>query len=548
METAKSERTRSAAAEGPLTYEDWVREALADDERSGAAAWRSRDASRRYDFRAIRFRYNELLALKEKADPHELLFYLNEGIHGNMGGMGRATLYNRARYGTKDLIRNYIAELADALERLSKVDDSVIPFEERLEFFRRAQLCFGRSALMLRGAGALGPFHVGVAKALLEQELLPNVISGASAGAFVAAMLGTHSREELMSRIESRPALTAYESLMEGESDAARGKRRLGIAELRSAIAHLIPDVTFQEAFELTGREINISVSPSELHQSPRLLNAITSPSALVRDAVLASCSIPGIFPPVTLYARGRHGERRPYVPSRRWVDGSISADLPERRLARMYGVNFFITSQTNPLVLWAIQDTGWDEGLLARFVELSRSTTREVLRATYPSAMRWLKNSYPLNLYARMAFSVGMQDYTSDVNILPRKRIWDPRKLLSILTDQETMDLIREGELATWPKIEMIRNCTRIGRALDRIELEYEQRHVARLSATAVAAAPAASLVVNPPEPEPLPSPEDPDAAQSSLASEPEDVPVENEPRRSPKRARGTGRAGTAP
>ena len=45
------------------------------------------------------------------------------------------------------------------------------------------------------------------------------------------------------------------------------------------------------------------------------------------------------------LMAKNVHGERQPYVPSRQWVDGSVSADLPAKRLARLYGVNHFITS-----------------------------------------------------------------------------------------------------------------------------------------------------------------------------------------------------------
>ena len=89
---------------------------------------------------------------------------------------------------------------------------------------------------------------------------------------------------------------------------------------------------------------------------------------------------------------------------------------------------------------------------------------------------MDLVKSFYPLNLYTRMAYSVAMQDYTADINIIPRQRFWDPRKLLSVLTDAETRSLIREGELATWPKIEMIRNCTMVGRTLDRINDELER------------------------------------------------------------------------
>jgi NTE family protein len=458
-------------------YEEWKAAALAEDEHTGAAAWRRRDPSRLYDFRIIRLRYGQLREIKEKGDPHELMFCLNEGIHGNMGGMGRASLYARARFGTKQLITDYIAELADALEQIGRVDDAVIPFEERLDFFRRASHCFGRSALMLSGAGSLGPFHLGVAKALLEQDLLPSVISGSSAGAFVAAVIGTHRDDAFL-------ALVAR--LLRGERIgppqlAAREGQILRTKDLSGLVEEMIPDLTFQQAFELTGREINVSVSPAELHQSSRLLNAITSPNVLIREAVLASCSIPGIYPPVTLNARGHTGVRRPYVPSRKWIDGSISGDLPERRLGRLYGVNYFITSQTNPVVVWALRDTGWEDGLAHRLVDLSRAMGREWMRSTYPTVMRWLKRSYPLNVYARMLFSVATQDYTADVNILPGRRFWDPRTLLAVPTRDEVRSLIREGERSTWPKIEMLRNCTRVGRTLDRILAGYEHEHAAR-------------------------------------------------------------------
>jgi TAG lipase / steryl ester hydrolase / phospholipase A2 / LPA acyltransferase len=463
------------------SYEEWKQAALADDERSGAAKWRKTDSSRRYDFQVIRFRYNELCHLKARNDPQELLFYLNAGIHGNMGGMGRPALYARAKFGTKDLITNYIAELAASIEMIAAAPESVITFEEKLDFFRRASHCFGRAALMLSGGGALGPFHLGVAKALIEQGLLPRVISGSSAGAFVAALLGTHSDEDIVKNVAPGRALVAQEEMADANAAAMRGNRRLGVEELRAAIERMIPDMTFQEAYDLTGREINIAVSPSELHQSSRLLNAITSPNVFIREAVLASCAIPGIFPPVTLAARGSNGTRRSYVPSRKWVDGSVSDDLPAKRLARLYGANYFITSQTNPVVLWAVRDN-LDNSIGARFLEVARSTTREWLRVTYPVAMRLMKNTYPLNVYARMAYSVAIQDYTADVNILPRRRFWDPRKLLAVLSEPEIRMLVREGEVATWPKIEMIRNCTRVGRTLDHVleqsELDFWGRY----------------------------------------------------------------------
>jgi TAG lipase/steryl ester hydrolase/phospholipase A2/LPA acyltransferase len=469
--------TSRASLSNATTYAEWKTAALAIDERSGAAAWRREERSGRYDYQIIRKRYDELRALKAGGDAHALLFFLNEGIHGNMGGIGRPALYNRAKFGTKDLITNYIAELADAVEEIVRVDESEIPLPEKLEFLHRASLCFGRSALMLSGGGALGPFHLGVAKALLEESLLPVVISGASAGSFVAAMLGTHTDDELRSLFDGRPLMTALGELSETSAAEARGNTRLAIEDVQDAIARMVPDLTFQEAFERTGRKINITVSPAEVHQASRLMNAVTSPNVCIRETVLASCAIPGVFPAVTLAAKNRFGERQPYVPLRKWVDGSISDDLPAKRLARLYGVNHFISSQTNPVVLWAVRDSGFDESLLTRIVDIYQTAGREWARATWPFAMRLVRDSYPLNVYARMAYSVAIQDYTADINILPQRRLFDPRKLLSILSEAETRELIADGERAAWPKIEMIRNCTLVGRTLDRAvaELEHE-------------------------------------------------------------------------
>ncbi|MCZ6642383.1 MAG: DUF3336 domain-containing protein [Gammaproteobacteria bacterium] len=467
---------RQPRMENAGTYEEWKAAALARDQRTGAARWRRVDESGRYDYNVIRRRLENIRQLRTSGDPHQLLDYLNQGIHGNMGGMGASRLYRKAEFGTKDLITAYIDEQAAALEQVAAVDDDLIPLSEKLEFFRRASHGFGRSALMLSGAGALGPFHVGVIKALVEQGLLPNVISGASAGALVAAIVGTRDDAKLEEALQASSIAHVFEEAVEKDVDLLKGGRRMGIRELRAFVEHQIPDLTFQEAFELTGRRINISVSPRELHQRSRLLNAITSPNVFIREAVLASCAIPGIFPPVTLAAKNRFGERQPYVSSRQWVDGSITDDLPAERLIRPYGVNHFITSQTNPVVLWAIQDSQAQDNLLGRLWEANQNASRAWLRATYPFAMELTKNLYPLNVMTRMFYSVATQDYTADINILPRRRFWDPRKLLSVLAEHEVQALIAEGEAATWPQIEMIRNCTKISRTLDAILARLEQ------------------------------------------------------------------------
>ncbi len=447
------------------TYDEWKGWALAEDERSGADRWKASDRSSLYDYQVIRRRYEELIEVRASGDPHRLLYYLNEGLHGNMGGMGSPALYTRAQFGTKQLITSYIDELAAALHDLEDFDEARIDRKQKLECFRRANDCFGRSALMLSGAGSLGAFHLGVARALALQDLVPSVVSGSSAGSIVAAMLGTLDRASLLEKLSPAGVRDTFD-VLRGEPVAEK-RAPLRLPGLRAMIEQAVPDLTFGEAFERTGRHVNVSVAPAKLHQRSRLLNASTSPNAYIREAVLASCAIPGMFPPVTLAAKDAAGRRRPYVPSRQWVDGSITDDLPARRLARLYGVNHFISSQANPFSLWSVRDPHDSEGLLSRLTEIGVSATREWLRAVYPFAMQAVRDLHPVNTYTRLLFSVMTQDYSSDTNIVPSQRIFSPAMLLSALSREEAQSLVHEGERATWPKLELIRNCTKVSRTI---------------------------------------------------------------------------------
>ena len=63
---------------------------------------------------------------------------------------------------------------------------------------------------------------------------------------------------------------------------------------MEACLEENIKDLTFEEAYRKTGREINITVSPYDRNQQSRLLNWRTSPNVLIRKAALASCAIPG--------------------------------------------------------------------------------------------------------------------------------------------------------------------------------------------------------------------------------------------------------------
>jgi predicted acylesterase/phospholipase RssA len=69
---------------------------------------------------------------------------------------------------------------------------------------------------------------------------------------------------------------------------------------------------TFQEAFDRTGRIINITVAPTNAFEPPRLLNYLTAPHICVWSATVASCAIPGVFDSVSLIVKEPDGEYRP--------------------------------------------------------------------------------------------------------------------------------------------------------------------------------------------------------------------------------------------
>ena len=454
------------------TFEQWQKLAEDYDQQSGGDVWRAKDESSLYDAVSISTRLQRLRRLRKAGNNHGLLFALSEGIHGNMAGMGNAKLYQKARGGTKVLIQNYIDEICDTLTYFSPRSFKGIPWADRLEFFQDASHCYGRSALMLSGGGTLGYFHFGVLKVLIEQKLCPVVISGASAGAFVAGIVGSRTDEEFLALFENN---TLARALTENNDNVKLGfgiNEKIDMRSIKREMARLIPDMTFKEAYEKTGRSINISISPAEPRQTSRLLNHIASPNVTLRSAVLASTALPGVFQPVQLEARNADGDIKPYLPSRRWIDGSFSQDLPAKRLARMYAVNHFIVSQVMPGLG---RETNAKPGLRKIVADASVAATKQIVRGYLDFFQRYGKVGPQMGTSMNAVNALLDQQYTGDINIFPGYGLSSLGKLLKMMTEEEMTDLIKAGERATWPKIPVISLTTRIGRTLDGILHSFE-------------------------------------------------------------------------
>jgi NTE family protein len=250
---------------------------------------------------------------------------------------------------------------------------------------------------------------------------------------------------------------------------------QIDVNDLEQIIARLIPDLTFQEAYEKTGRQISVTVAPAEPHQRSRLLNAITSPTVFVRSAVMASCAVPGVFPPVTLMARNVHGEAQPYLPTRRWVDGSIADDLPAKRLSRLYSANHYIVSMVNPIATPFLRGGRERSPMTKALGALGMGVGREVLNF-YRGMVQRQGDTWPrFNMLMHGVHALIDQEYSGDINIVPSFRWYNPTKILSHLSEKELVALMEAGQRSTFPNVEAIRTCTKISRTMEEILHRFE-------------------------------------------------------------------------
>ncbi len=445
------------------TYQAWKEAAIEYDRLAGHNDWKEDDRSPYYDYELIRSRLKELREDRENRDVEKLVFNLHEGLHGNLGNIANPQLYAIARFGTKSLIMDYLDEVIECLVFLCDNEFPELPFPEKLAFFERTGQAFGRSALMLSGGATLGLFHLGVLKALYDEGLLPSILSGSSAGSIMAAVLGTHTDDELDALFDPESLYVEAFRLI-GWKGILKGKPLMDGDYLEACLKKNVGDFTFEEAYRKTGRSINITVSPADPHQEARLLNARTAPNVLISKASLASCAIPGIYPAVKLWAKNIKGEQIPYIPSRRWVDGTLKNDLPIQRLSRLYGVNHTIVSQTNPHVVPFLSRSRQHPILLTMARKLiGKNITLNVGLVLEALTKNVRPNS--LALLFDKAHSLVAQAYIGDINIVPPRRPTNMARIFLNANSKDVEEFINIGKQATWPKIEMIRNTTRISR-----------------------------------------------------------------------------------
>ncbi len=447
-------------------YAAWCEAAQELDRVTGMSVWRDEDESAWYDAKLLREDLASLRELRATGRLLEAVPLLLESLHRHLGDVGTPALYEQAWGGTKRLVETYLVEVCQAFMALARADLPGISTAHKLASFERHARNLGRTALLLSGGATLGFVHMGVVKALHESRMLPGVMSGASMGAMVAAGVCSRTDEEVDTLLAHPRDVERVGLSMLTPRQMLSERALLDPAVMLATIRKNCGDLTFEEAFQHSGRVLNISVSPTRQGQKPRILNHLTAPNLMIPEAAMASSSIPGIFPPAVLVKRDVDGQRRPFVPSERWIDGSMHGDLPKRRMARLHNVNHFVVSQTNPHVLPFLSDRR-TRGPIRKALGLGGKAVHGQTRSVM-ELLSQLSSNTPLAPVTELAYQLVGQDYLGDIDIHPHFRPGMLAKMMRNPNWEDLQSFIRMGELATWPHIERIRLTTMVERTLN--------------------------------------------------------------------------------
>ncbi|MBW8771471.1 MAG: patatin-like phospholipase family protein [Gemmatimonadetes bacterium] len=170
-----------------------------------------------------------------------------------------------------------------------------------------------RVGLVLGGGGLKGFAHIGVLRALEERGIVPHVYAGTSIGALIAAAhIGGAAVDELATRAEALRKRDLFRINHMGMLLERMRSPSIYLEEpLRALVAGAVPDVTFSELPK------RLLVNTVDLDRGARVVWGLPGLEGVsVRDAIYASCALPGFFPP------GRVAERM-------CIDGGVVDNLP---------------------------------------------------------------------------------------------------------------------------------------------------------------------------------------------------------------------------
>ena len=238
-------------------------------------------------------------------------------------------------------------------------------------------------------------------------------------------------------------------------------------------------DITFEEAYEMTKKHVCITVTASRASSGSGvqrlLLNHISTPTVTLASAVAASCAVPGIFLPAKLMIKDSRGKLAPFeVDGVEWIDGSVQADLPFKRISTLFNISNFVVAQTNFHVM--------------PFINKAHHPNITTLYWKLFQMCMWDVKSRVLNLgqlglfpkiFGQDLSKMFNQKYYGKLTLVPRFTTMQlfGLKVLSNPTVTDMDNYLQEGQLAAWPFLRVLQEMLRIERSLDTGLAKLEER-----------------------------------------------------------------------
>ncbi|CAD6648200.1 BAH_G0049110.mRNA.1.CDS.1 [Saccharomyces cerevisiae] len=464
-----------------ISYDQWNDIASRLDDLTGLSEWKTIDESSLYNYKLLQDLTIRMRHLRTTHDYHRLLYLIRTKWVRNLGNMNNVNLYRHSHTGTKQIIHDYLEEsqaVLTALIHQSNMNDHYL-----LGILQQTRRNIGRTALVLSGGSTFGLFHIGVLAALFESDLMPKVISGSSAGAIVASIFCVHTTQEIPSLLTNvlnmefnifndDNSKSPNENLLIKISRFCQNGTWFNNQPLINTMHSFLGNLTFREAYNKTGKILNITVSPASIYEQPKLLNNLTAPNVLIWSAVCASCSLPGVFPSTPLFEKDPHtgkikewGATNLHLSNMKFMDGSVDNDMPISRLSEMFNVDHIIACQVNihvfPLLKFSNTCVGGEieKEITARF----RNQVTKIFKFFSDETIHFLDILKELEFHPYLMTKLKhlfLQQYSGNVTILPDLSMVG--QFHEVLKNPSQLFLLHQttlGARATWPKISMIQN-----------------------------------------------------------------------------------------
>lgn len=432
------------------TYDEYLKFAKNVDILTGADIWRESFVSSNYDYETVLVLYMmlsnyDMTKKDDVAKVKDLLITDGPFMTRNFANIGDVSLYSKSLLGTKKLIEVLLKKcnmILDEMDKNNLVDS---------DYFTTCNLSLGHTALILNGGSLFGLYHLGVFKALFNNNYLPKIISGSSMGACMAAMICCLPIKEVNKVLNENGYIV--NKLINEEQELLKecgyGQQDLKFLDdgkdtdlnMTKMITNVIfkgyskdiflfykyvklrvcRKMTFQEAFELTGYKYNIVIYPKEyVITCPTLLNHITTPNVIISSAI--DCSLGSeMVPNCKLLCKNFNGEIEDYLITNNFKIEYLSPDryndsntdnnyskvfagekkTAYEKLTELYNVNNFIISLARPYLSSLLANDLKNEINVSKYYQYSKSYLEHKRRSSQGEEKDLYEN-FDLNTYTR--------------------------------------------------------------------------------------------------------------------------------------------------